>query len=66
MVKKYRDIEPETVMAAEPVAAYEARRGNYAPSKSVSTRERVMASTVSVDEYFDELISLVHKDYANL
>ena len=27
---------------------------------------RVMATTVSVDEYFDELISLVHKDYANL
>jgi hypothetical protein len=36
------------------------------PTKSVSTTERVMASTMSVDEYFDELISQVHKDYADL
>jgi len=27
---------------------------------------RVMADTVSVDEYFDELIEKVHQDYANL
>ena len=32
----------------------------------VSPRERVMASTVSVDEYFDELIEKVRQDYANL
>ena len=32
----------------------------------VSTRERVIASTVSVDEYFDELIEKVRQDYANL
>ena len=36
------------------------------PTKSVSTAERVMASTMSVDEYFDELISQVHEDYADL
>ena len=40
------------------------------PTKSVSTTERVMASTMSVDEYFDEyfdeLISQVHEDYAEL
>ena len=30
--------------------------------KAVSLRERVMASTVSVDDYFDELISHVHQD----
>ena len=34
-------------------------------AKTVSVKERVMASTVSVDEYFDELISRVHQDYAN-
>ena len=28
--------------------------------------ERVIASTVSVDEYFDELIDKVRQDYANL
>ena len=29
-----------------------------------ATTERVMANTMSVDEYFDELISQVHEDYA--
>ena len=36
------------------------------PTKSISTTDRVMATTMSVDEYFDELISQVHEDYANL
>jgi len=36
------------------------------PTKPVSTTERVMSSTISVDEYFDELISQVHEDYADL
>ena len=36
------------------------------PTKTVSTTERVMASTMSVDEYFDELISQVHEDYATI
>lgn len=31
------------------------------PTKSVSTTERVMASTMSVDEYFDELIVQLKK-----
>ena len=31
------------------------------PTKSSSTTDRVMASTVSVDEYFDELISQVRE-----
>ncbi len=33
------------------------------PAKSVSTNEHVMATTMSVDEYFDELISQVREDY---
>ncbi len=40
---------------------------NTKPSgKAISTRNRVMASTMSVDEYFDELIEQVREDYANL
>jgi len=35
-------------------------------SKDMSTREKIMASTVSVDEYFDELINQVREDYATL
>ena len=34
--------------------------------KATSTRNRIMASTMSVDEYFDELIDEVREDYANL
>ena len=52
--------------AGQPVATYGVRSSYAMPKKAVSTRERVMASTVSVDEYFDELINLVRKDYANL
>ena len=34
--------------------------------KATSTRNRIMASTMSVDEYLDELIDKVREDYANL
>ena len=30
---------------------------------ATSTRNRIMASTMSVDEYFDELIDKVREDY---
>ncbi len=55
MVKRYPIIEEKPQVLEEPAVAY-----------GISTRERVMASTVSVDEYFDELIENVHQDYANL
>ena len=55
MVKRYPIIEEKPQVLEEPAVAY-----------GISTRERVMASTVSVDEYFDELIEKVHQDYANL
>ena len=38
---------------------------SFCLAKDQSTRERIMASTMSVDEYFDELIGQVRKDYAN-
>jgi len=52
-------------IAIKPVVA-QGLHDYQSSEKSVSARERVMASTVSVDEYFDELISLVRKDYADL
>ncbi len=67
MERKYCDIEAEPAMAAEAVAPYTVSSYHAtATPKKVSTRERVMVSTVSVDEYFDELISHVHEDYASL
>ena len=41
-------------------------KGNQAQAKCTSNRERVMATSMSVDEYFDELIEHVHEDYAVL
>lgn len=32
----------------------------------ISSHDRVVASTVSVNEFFDELIEQVRHDYANL
>ncbi|MCR5574118.1 MAG: hypothetical protein K6F78_04780 [Bacteroidaceae bacterium] len=53
---KITELEPQTL--EEPAA--------MAYGMELSAREHVMASTVSVDEYFDELIEQVHHDYANL
>jgi hypothetical protein len=41
-------------------------KNSHSLAKGQSTRERIMASTMSVDEYFDELIDQVREDYANL
>ena len=50
----------------EPAVAYGSVRNYAAPVAGVSTREKVMATTMSVDEYFDELIEQVRHDYAKL
>ena len=55
MAKRYPVKEELPHVLEEPAVAY-----------GVSPRERVVASTVSVDEYFDELIEKVRQDYANL
>ena len=57
IMSDYKIVDEEPQMLKEPAVAY---------GMEVSIRERVIASTVSVDEYFDELIEQVHHDYANL
>ena len=37
-------------------------KSHHSLAKFSSTRERIMASTMSVDEYFDELIDQVRED----
>lgn len=56
----------EDLCAAEPVAIYEAKRDIHVSGQNPSRLEEIMATTVSVDDYFDELISLVRADYASL
>lgn len=51
---------------SEPVVAYGSQTNVNTLKQQPSSRERIMASTLSVDEYFDELISLVRKDYASI
>ena len=53
-------------MASEPACTYNNQVSRHTSVNKTTAKEQVMSSTVSVDEYFDELISLVHKDYANL
>lgn len=55
MAKRYPVNEEKPQVLEEPAVAY-----------GISTCERVMASTMSVDEYFDKLIEKVRQDYANL
>jgi len=66
MGKTHYENEVEPLMTAEPFADYSVHGSYRVPSKDVSVRERVMANTMSVDEYFDELIAHVHEDYAIL
>ena len=54
---------PDTnVVFAESQAGLNSTKQNF---NATSTRNRIMASTMSVDEYFDELIDKVREDYAN-
>ena len=67
MSKKYKPLETDTPsMASEPACTYNNQVSRHTSVNKTTAKEQVMSSTVSVDEYFDELISLVHKDYANL
>ena len=68
MKESHPDIQIDsTVIASEPVAVYDVPTTSSAEcTASTSLREQVLANTVSVDKYFDELISLVRHDYADL
>ena len=67
MKNSYTDISVDSVIVSEPVAVYGGSH-TYSSERiaSVSAREQVQTNTVSVDQYFDELISQVRYDYANL
>ena len=66
MAKTYPTIEEKPQVLMEPAVAYGSVRNYAAPVAGVPSREKVMATTMSVDEYFDELIEQVRHDYAKL
>lgn len=66
MDKKHKNKEKEPMTVAEPAIAYGVNTGSNSPFAQTSIRERILENTISVDEYFDKLLSLVHKDYENI
>jgi hypothetical protein len=65
MGKQYKKEKNKVIVVSEPEPAYGLARGCQIPVTDMSEKE-LLANTMSVDAYFDELISLVRKDYENL
>jgi hypothetical protein len=66
MGKNYKENSKEQRVLEDSLALGVVQDGLHAPVMDVSGEERVLAITMSVDEYFDVLISRVRKDYAAL
>ena len=65
MKKKYTIEESPINKVADPAVSYNVRNTRSTSMKHTSTSEHIMSTTMSVDDYFDKLISLVREDYAN-
>ena len=65
MTKKYQHTEEITPKVSESVGTYNAHGPHCSAVKQAFGHERIIATTMSVDEYFDKLISLVREDYAS-
>ena len=62
-----RNIIPDENMITTTATIKKSVNNSCQPSVHGETiRDRVLAETISVDEYFDELIDQVKEDYANL
>lgn len=67
MKKTYQHNEKESIPSvAESITPYGTSRHPRVHGDNSSSKEIIIEGTMSVDDYFDELISLVHEDYANL
>ena len=67
MKKTYQHNEPESVPSvAESITPYGTSRHLHVQGDNSSSKDKIMKETMSVDDYFDELISLVREDYANI
>lgn len=64
MKDSYPDIQADSLeMASEPIVVYgDSITSSTERIPSISVREQILAKTVSVDKYFDELISQVRHD----
>jgi len=64
--KKYQGKQKEPLKVEESKLPYGVKNNSETPSLQSSRKARIMENTVSVDEFFDDLISLVRSDYANI
>lgn len=65
-MKKTKRTKKEHNKVEEPVAPYTVNDQFLPSDRSFSVEENIQDKTLSVDEYFDKLVSLIHADYANL
>ena len=63
MKKKYTIEESPINKVADPAVSYNVRNTRSTSMKHTSTSEHIMSTTMSVDEYFDKLVSQVREDY---
>lgn len=65
-MKKTKRTKKEQNKVEEPVVPYTVNDQFLPSDRSFSVEENIQDKTLSVDEYFDKLVSLIHTDYANL
>lgn len=66
MKKEYHKKQKETLKVEEPKLPYGVKNNSESPSLQSSRKAKIMENTVSVDEFFDDLISLVRSDYESI
>ena len=66
MKKEYHKKQKEPLKVEEPKLPYGVKNNSETPSLQSSRKARIMENTVSVDEFFDDLISLVRSDYESI
>lgn len=66
MSKKCKNTQSKPSSVAEPMISYGVNSGLGNIGVLPSSRESILKNTMSVDEYFDKLLTLVHQDYENL
>lgn len=66
MKKEHQKRQKEPLKVEEPKLPYGVKNNSESPSLLSARKARIMENTVSVDEFFDDLISLVRSDYESI
>ena len=66
MKKEYHKKQKEPLKVEEPRSSYGVKNNSESSSLQSSKKARIIENTMSVDEFFDDLISLVRSDYESI